>query len=280
MERLKKLKNYIQTFILAVSHDSVGIYAAYASFFIIISAIPFAMLLLSLVKFFVPDYVNTALMMNGVRALAPHSIYNFLHTIVAELMNRSSTASIVSVTAITTLWSASKGFWGLYQGLNNVHKPEKMPNYFYARILSIFYTVIFIFILLLTIIVFAFGDAVQGLLNTHLPSVAAIVREFMNAKIIIFGIVLTFTFAAMYKILPRKKITLRSQLPGAACAAAGWMLFTYFYSIYIENFSNYSYIYGSLTAVVLLMLWLFFCMNIFLYGAELNVLKENKFNKI
>ena len=253
MERLKKLKNYIITFITAVSRDSVGIYAAYASFFIIISAIPFAMLLLSLVKFFVPDYINTALMMNGVRALAPHSIYNFLHTIVEELMNRSSTASIISVTAITTLWSASKGFWGLYQGLNNVHKPEKMPNYFYARILSVFYTVIFIFILLLTIIVFAFGDAVQGLLNTHLPSV--------------------------YKILPRKKITLRSQLPGALCAASGWMLFTYFYSIYIDNFSNYSYIYGSLTAVVLLMLWLFFCMNIFLYGAELNVLAEDKFNK-
>ena len=276
---LKKIRAKFLIFVDAIIKDNIGIYAAQASFFIIISAIPFAMLLLSLVKFFVPEQANSALMMNGILTLAPHTISGFLQRLVREVLNRSSTASIVSVTVITTLWSASKGVMGLYQGLNNVHKPEKLLNYIQARALSLVYTILFIFVLLLTIIVFGFGDAIGNMLRSRLPSVAAIVNEIINARIIIFTIFLTLSFAMMYKVLPRKKIKFKSQIPGALCAAVGWMLFTHAYSLYIENFSNYSYVYGSLTAVVLLMLWLYFCMNIFLYGAELNMLFEDDIKK-
>ena len=61
-------------------------------------------------------------------------------------------------------------------------------------------------------------------------------------------------------------------LPGAVFAAAGWMLFSYFYSLYTTYFTGVSYIYGSLTAVVLLLLWMYVCMIILLIGAELNKL--------
>ena len=69
----------------------------------------------------------------------------------------------------------------------------------------------------------------------------------------------------------------RSVLPGAALAAAGWLGFSFFYSLYIDNFADYTLVYGSLAAVVLLMLWLYFCMNIFLFGAQLNKLVKNGF---
>lgn len=60
------------------------------------------------------------------------------------------------------------------------------------------------------------------------------------------------------------------QIPGAFIAASGWMLYSYFYSLYIVYFPNASYIYGSLAAVILFMLWVYFCMIIFLVGAEIN----------
>ena len=60
-------------------------------------------------------------------------------------------------------------------------------------------------------------------------------------------------------------------MPGALFTGAGWILFSYIFSVYINNFSNYSRIYGSLTAIVLLMLWLYSCMTILLYGAEVNM---------
>ena len=60
------------------------------------------------------------------------------------------------------------------------------------------------------------------------------------------------------------------QLPGAIFAAVCWLLFSFGFSLYFSNFSNFSYMYGSLAAIVLLMFWLYFCICILFIGAEIN----------
>ena len=64
----------------------------------------------------------------------------------------------------------------------------------------------------------------------------------------------------------------REQLPGAVCATAGWMGFSLAFSLYFSRIvgKNYSYMYGSLAAIVLLLLWLYACMCILFFGAEIN----------
>lgn len=277
MKILNILLRKAKTFITAVMNDNIGIYAAQASFFIVISAVPFIMLLLTLVKFFVPmDRVTVLEMINR---FAPETVGNFLTTITNELFSKTSTAPIISITAVSTLWIASKGVMALYLGINNVFKPQKMPNYFYSRFVSILYTLIFIAALLLTIIVFGFGSKIEDFLSVRFPFVGAIVSFLLNIRILLFIIMLTLVFALFYSFLPRAKKGFKYQIPGALCAAAGWILFSFVYSIYIEYFSNYSYVYGSLAAIVFLMLWLYFCMNILLYGAEINKLYEKRFQK-
>lgn len=281
MEKIMKILSVLlrkaKTFITAVMNDNIGIYAAQASFFIIISAVPFIMLLLTLVKFFVPMDQMTVLEM--INRFAPDTVSNFLTTIVNELFSKTSTAPIISITAVSTLWIASKGVMALYLGINNVFKPQKMPNYFYSRFISILYTLIFIAALLLTIIVFGFGGKIEAFLLAKLPFIGAVLAFFMNIRILVFIIILTLVFALFYSFLPQAKKGFKYQLPGALCAAAGWILFSFVYSVYIEYFSNYSYVYGSLAAIVFLMLWLYFCMNILLYGAEINKLYEERFQK-
>lgn len=277
MKYLYILIRKIKTFVNAVIQDNIGIYAAQASFFIIISAVPFIMLLLTLVKFFLP--VDQMVILRSISGFAPPTIEDFLTTIVNELFNKSSNVSLISVTAVSTLWLASRGVMALYMGINNVFKPEKMPNYFFNRFLSVLYTLIFIAALLLTIAFFGFGSKIEAFVSGKLPFIGAVISFLMNVKVLIFIVVLTLVIALSYSFLPRAKKGFKYQLPGALCAAAGWMLFSFFYSIYIEYFSNYSYVYGSLAAIVFLMLWLYFCMNIFLYGAEINKLYESRFQK-
>ena len=65
---------------------------------------------------------------------------------------------------------------------------------------------------------------------------------------------------------------LRCHLPGAVFSAVGWVLFSFFYSLYVTDFPNAASLYGSLAAVCLLMLWVYFCLLILLLGAELNKL--------
>jgi len=77
-------------------------------------------------------------------------------------------------------------------------------------------------------------------------------------------------FCAMFMALPNRKNSLRSSIPGALLASTGWLIFSDLFSIYVKHFSNYSNIYGSVYALALSMLWLYFCLSIVFYGGALN----------
>ena len=83
-------------------------------------------------------------------------------------------------------------------------------------------------------------------------------------------LILTSVFTLFYKMLPAVKVKLLQQIPGALFAAVGWLVFSYFFSIYINYAQNLSYMYGGLVGIIILMLWLYFCMNIIFIGAEIN----------
>lgn len=258
--------------------DNVGVYAAQASFFIIIAAVPFIMLLLSLIKQFLP--IDIIILENTILETIPPSMQETFLRIAEELFDKSSSASIISITAITTLWLSSRGIMALYQGLNNVYHAD-IRNYFYCRFMSVIYTFIFLLVIAFSILTIAFGGMVQNFLIKYAPPIGGLISAIIKARVFILFIALTMFFSLLYRFLPQRKphLKLRKQIPGAVCASASWIIFTYIYSIYIENFSNYSYVYGSLTAVVFLMLWLYFCMNIFMYGAQLNKMLENHYFK-
>ncbi len=278
MKLVKKLYGVIVEFICRLMDDNVGVYAAQASFFIIIAAVPFIMLLLSLLKLALP--IELSAIEETILEIVPPSMQEVFLRIASELFGKSDAASVISITAVTTLWLSSRGVMALYQGLNTVYH-SSIRNYFYVRAASLIYTLVFLLIIAFSIAIFMFGGTVQLMLMQYAPHLGKALSWVLKARVIILFGVMTLFFALLYTFLPRKKPRLRfiKQIPGAVAAAACWLIFTYIYSVYIENFSNYSYVYGSLTAVVFLMLWLYFCMNIFLYGAQLNKMLAAHFFK-
>ena len=89
---------------------------------------------------------------------------------------------------------------------------------------------------------------------------------------------LTFFWDLVYKFLPnrsnRGKTTLRKQLPGAFFTASGWLLLSFFFSVYLDIFTGFTSMYGSFTTIILIMLWLYGCMYIILLGGEINAILE------
>lgn len=278
MKKLKKAYDITVSLVCRLMDDNVGVYAAQASFFIIISAVPFIMLLLSLLKQFLS--IDMLVLENTILVTVPTSMQETFLRIAGELFDKSSSASVISITAVTTLWLSSRGVMALYQGLNTVYHAN-IRNYFYCRFMSLIYTFIFLIVILFVVLAYVFGGVLQELLIKYAPPIGEIVSAILKARGFILFITLTMFFSLLYRFLPQKKPHLKfiKQLPGALGAAAGWIIFTFIYSVYIENFSNYSYVYGSLTAVVFLMLWLYFCMNIFMFGAQLNKMLESHYFK-
>jgi len=80
----------------------------------------------------------------------------------------------------------------------------------------------------------------------------------------------TGLFTAMFMVLPNRKNSFSDSFPGAVLASLGWLIFTELFSVYVDHFRGYANIYGSVYAVALSMLWLYFCLLILFYGGALN----------
>lgn len=270
---MKDFIHRIYTIAKRCTKDQISVYAAQSSFFIIISAIPLVMLLVTLVQYISP--VSQADLMYAILGLVPDSLNSYVVSIIDELYNNASTA-IISISAVTILWSASKGIYALELGINQIYRSKRRQQFIVRRLWAVFYTAAFIVIVILTLLLLVFGNRIQLLLERAFPLLGKITALIINLRSLFSILILTLFFALLYKVLPDRKIKYREQLPGAAIAAIGWTLFSFFYSIYIDNFANYSYIYGSLTALILMCLWIYVCMNIVLIGAEINIWLSEK----
>ena len=98
----------------------------------------------------------------------------------------------------------------------------------------------------------------------------------MSLRTVIGFAILIIFFLILFLAIPNRKSSILDELPGAIIAAAGWMIFSYLYSFYIDNIGSFSNMYGSLTTIVFLMLWLYFCMYILFFGAEINNILASK----
>ncbi len=269
---IKKLYHIILDITHKLQRDYVAVYSAQAAFFIILSFFPFIMFLLTLIHYLpIQEYV----MMKTFNDMLPKALNSYIVLVISEIYNHSST-TIISVTALTALWSASKGFLGLVRGLNSVYDINETRNYFKLRFISALYTLGFTILLILTLIFLVFGNQLYLWIENRAPGYIDVALLIISLRAIITLLLLTFYFELMFIVIPNRKTTIMSELPGALLTASGWLGFSYLYSFYIDNMGNFSSTYGSLTAIVLLMLWVYFCMYILFIGAEINAYLKDK----
>ena len=151
------------------------------------------------------------------------------------------------------------------RGLNEVYECNEKRTYIKRRACAILYTVVFIAALVFTIGLMLFGEwfIEETIVKFGYKALLVAVKMISQAA------VLSVLFAIIYYFLPAEKTNLSSHLPGAVLSACGWVIFTELYSVYVSLTD--ADIYGSLSTVMLTMLWLYICMYILLMGGEINV---------
>ena len=122
------------------------------------------------------------------------------------------------------------------------------------------------------LIIMVFGNMLNDMLYSLLPDLKGLVYIISSLRFIIAFVLLVLFFTVMFKSLPSGKQRFSDQLPGAVITSAGWVSFSILFSFFVDNFSNYANIYGSLTAIIVLLLWLYVCMYIMFIGAEINLI--------
>ncbi len=254
------------------SASRINAYAAQTAFFMFLSLVPLVILLLSLFKQFGPSETEVLSLTNS---LSPGVINSFFETYINEITTDSK-LSITIVSGVILLWSASKGVFAIIGGLNSVYEIKESRNYFFVRLMAMFYTVAFLFMLVSVLLLMVFGEHIVNFLYSLLPQITGLVYVISSLRFIVSFIVLVLFFATIYKVLPNGKQIFVNQFPGAVISSAGWVVFSVFFSFFVDNFSNYANIYGSLTGIIVMMLWLYVCMYIMFLGAEINLIISNK----
>ena len=250
----------------------IPLHAAYAGYFIILAIFPALLLILSVLRYtglqveslveLIGDFVPTALM-DTVEDLV-YSTY------------QNSSGAVVGLSAVTALWSASRGIYGLLRGLNAIYGVSENRSYFYTRGISMVYTFIFFLVMLATLALHVFGNTIIGMLTMVDNAVLIFLIDLIDLRFFLLLILQSLVFTVMFMALPNKRNGFMESLPGGVLSSLGWLVFSDIYSIYVENFQNSSNIYGSVYAIALAMLWLYCCLSILFYGGALNrYLKEH-----
>ncbi len=237
---------------------------------IILSFLPLIILLLSMIQF---TGIGKAELYDLIRDVVPLGFQSWLLGIIDEMYSR--TVATVSISALVTVWSAGKSFMALNRGMNAICRVEKRQNYLKMRLRGAVFALLFVFLIVATLLLVVFGTSIHELFAVYFPFLAIFTRIILSFRMVVMLGLFTFFFALFYMVLPSRRAGFVEQLPGALFAAAGWYLFSYGFSIYIE-YSHAFNMYGSLTTLVLLMFWLYFVMYIVLIGMELNYWREER----
>lgn len=263
--KILKVYGWIRKFMQELNESHVSAYAAKTAYFIMLSFIPVLMLLFTLIQFTALKKADVLTFF--VRAF-PSSIDPLVISLVDEIYGKSST--VISISAVVTLWTAGKGITAIIQGLNSVYDVKETRNYIMLRIYGAFYTILMIVSIVVMLVLIVFGNKIQGYLVQTIPFIGNITGGILRMRYVISIVLLMFVFAVIYQFLPNKKMKFKSQMPGALFSAVSWSLFSFAFSMYVDHFGNMTNMYGSLTTLIVVMLWLYMCMYIMLSGAEIN----------
>ncbi len=245
-----------------ISRLRVSLYAANASFFMVLAAFPALLLLLGLLHYTPLEVERLGELLAG---FLPEALAEGAEELI--LLTYDNTSGItLGLSVVTTLWSAGRGVYGMIAGLNAVYETDETRGYLQIRLLSVVYTFLFLLVLILTLGLHVFGTKLLIMLQRFFRRMPAIV----GLRFFLLLFLQTGIFTLLYMVLPNGKNRFGDSLPGALLASSGWLIFSDLYSIYVEHFAHLSNVYGSVYAVALSLLWLYFCMAILFYGGALN----------
>lgn len=252
--------------------DHVNAFAAMSSYFILLSIIPILMILLLIVQY--TPITQEDVLGLLIRLLPSAAELEYILTyIVDEVYERSGV--MLSFSILVVLWSSGKGVMALANGLNVIYRCKETRNYVFTRIRSTIYTIFLLISIVVCMLAITFGNLLQSILVKAIPVLETITSYLVGLRTLIPAVILLILFLMIYTFLPNRKTKIGSQLPGAVVSTIAWMLYSLGISLYLK-YGTSTYLYGSLTTVILMLLWLYFCMYIILIGAEINMWIELK----
>lgn len=273
-KRKNPLVRFAEFFSSRLMQDHVGAYASQGAFFLILSFIPLMMLILYMVQY---TPLTETQISSAILTIIPNEFSPTVLTIIHQVYQRN--AAILPMSIFLMLWSAGKAVLSLMYGLDTICRVKRRRNYFVNRALAMIYTLLFVLVLITALVLMVFGRTLEGMVERYIPNAAVYAHWILNIRTVFVLLVLGLFFLFLYCVIPNRRTSILIQIPGAMLATGGWEVLSIGFSMYLKYSPNAAWMYGNMTKIILLMIWIYFCFYSFLLGAELNKMLEEYIQK-
>lgn len=270
---LTTVSGFFKELLVRIKKVDVTGLASQLAFFFLLSLFPLLIFLFTLLPYFNLDQSEIFLF---IRDYAPESVALLIEETVGEILNNRNTG-LLSIGAIATIWSASKGMNALTKALNLSYFKEESRSFIIARGMSVVFTIMLIVVLVVALILPVFGQQIGIIVFSYMGLEKGFNFWWSSLRWVIPPLLIFIVFTLVYWAVPNLKLRFTSVLSGAAFATIGWIITSLGFSFYVGNYGSYSSTYGSIGAIIVLMMWLYFSAIILMLGGQINaVMSERK----
>ena len=269
---LRKTVIFLVMFIKKIGDDDIFALGAQLAYYMVLSFIPFLMFLMTLVGF---SHLNSDAVLNLLSNVMPTEAFNLIQSTVIEIVDREQTG-LLWISIALAIWVSSSGFKAVIKGLNKAYGVKETRSYIKLKLISMIYTILLALIVIATLFLFVFGDVIGDFFMKVLehPEFIYYIWNILRYVVVILIMILFFMF--LYNATPCVRLGGLEVIPGAVITTLGWISISYIFAYYVNNFSNYSRLYGSLGAVFMFMTWMFITSMILILGGEINAVLAEK----
>jgi membrane protein len=256
----------------AFSNDDMSTYASALAYRALFSLFPFLLFLMALLGFLhLPEFF--AWLREQASLVLPPVALDQINPVIDQLQEQKG--GLLSIGILVALWTASVGVRSLMNAMNKAYDVQEGRPSWKLALLSLVYTVGIAVMLLLAAGLMVIGPQVISWLaeQVGLKDVVVLLWSWLRWPIAV--LLMMLVVAVLYYVAPDVEQEFRFITPGSVLAVIVWIVASVGFGIYVQNFGNYDATYGSIGAIIVLLLYFYISAAVLLLGAELNAVIEH-----
>ncbi len=280
--RESKTFNFLKTTIISIIDNDFSGMAAEMSYMLVIGIFPFLLFLMSLFTMMGKNYYMTPLFM-FLEKVMPADTLSMIHSVVNQVLGFTSSHSVAFFGIIITLFMTMNALSVIIKGLNRAYKVEETRAFLYTRLLSLIMVLVNTLILTLSINLIIFGRIIIRFMIAYVALPIDIANLLLILRWPIVFLALFVMAFLHYYILPdvswSEELRCKSAIPGALFFCTIWLIASGGFSMYVNTLHTYNFVYGSIAAFAMLMIWFYFTSMLVLIGGEINSQMHDKLER-
>ncbi|MBU1357690.1 MAG: YihY/virulence factor BrkB family protein [Gammaproteobacteria bacterium] len=273
-DRAPKTDRFARRLLRKIQRDDIFNGAAALGFYLTLAIFPAVILTMAVIPYLPIEHVDQAIM-DLLRQALPREASSMLTGVVRDVTTQRS-GGLLSFGIAASLWATSTGMYAIMQQLNTTYDVEEGRGFFKGRLVAIGLSLLFIVLVIGAFSLIVLGGVLQDWVRSQLGANDAVFAFFALVRWLIIAVGLLLAFAIIYYLGPNVEQRFAFVSPGSVVGVLLLVAASLGFAWYVQSFGNYSATYGSIGAVIVLMLWLYISGLAILVGSEINVLVQGR----